>query len=329
MIFDPSSSRSDVVLDVQNLHTHFPVEGGVATVVTGVNLQLRKGEMLGLVGESGCGKTVTTLSILGLLTPPGRIVEGSIRLGDTELVGASEKVLNGVRGSRIGAVFQQAGESLDPVMTIGRQVGQALPPGLNKRERRRRAVELLGQVGMPAPERRVGEHAHQLSGGMAQRAMIAIALAGEPEVLIADEPTASLDATVQAQIVQLLGDLQKSNDLSVILVSHDLDLVSSVADRVAVMYAGQIVEEGTIDQIYEDPEHPYTQALLRSRPGLGTGRLHAISGSVPSPVALATGCRFAPRCEVRIEKALSKCVVADPPLFVVGTHRGVRCWVHE
>ena len=259
---------TEPLLRVEDLRTHFFVDAGVVKAVDGVSFEIRRGEVVGLVGESGCGKTVTSLSIAGLIEPPGRIVEGSVRFDGTELVGASERVLNSVRGPRIAMIFQQPRASLDPVMSVGRQIGQALRSGtgMDRSARRRRAVELLDQVGISDPDRRVREYPHQLSGGMAQRVMIAIALAGEPDLLIADEPTTALDVTVQAQILELLKELQSANDMAVILITHDLGVVAEIADRAAVMYAGRIVEECAVSELYDAPLHPYTLGLMASRP---------------------------------------------------------------
>lgn len=319
------------LLRVDELRTHFHVGAGVVTAVDGVSFEVRPGEIVGVVGESGCGKTVMALSILGLLEAPGRVVGGSVRLAGAELVNAPEAVLNEVRGRRIAMIFQQPQLSLDPVMAIGKQIGQALPAGLGRAARRNRAVELLDQVGIPDPKRRERDHPHQLSGGMAQRVMIAIALAGEPDLLIADEPTTALDVTVQAQILGLLQQLQATHDMAIMLITHDLDVVGSVADRVTVMYAGQIVEDGDVSEIYDDPRHPYTRALLGSRPTAGAAkdRLRAIRGGVPVPVDLPPGCRFAPRCDARLEAGLSACTQTEPGRTVVGVTHGVRCWLHE
>ena len=256
------------LLSVEGLRTHFHVDAGVVKAVDGVSFEIRRGEVVGLVGESGCGKTVTSLSIAGLIEPPGRIVDGSVRFDGTELLGASERVLNSLRGSRIAMIFQQPRASLDPVMSVGRQIGQALRSGtsLDRSARRRRAVELLDRVGISDPDRRVHQYPHQLSGGMAQRVMIAIALAGEPDLLIADEPTTALDVTVQAQILDLLRELQSANGMAVILITHDLGVVAEIADRAAVMYAGRIVEECTVTELHDAPLHPYTVGLMQSRP---------------------------------------------------------------
>ncbi len=324
---------TEPLLTVEGLRTHFFVDAGVVKAVDGVSFEIRRGEVVGLVGESGCGKTVTSLSIAGLIEPPARIVEGSVRFDGTELVGAPERVLNSVRGPRIAMIFQQPRASLDPVMSVGRQIGQALKSGtaLDRSARRRRAVELLDRVGISDPDRRVREYPHQLSGGMAQRVMIAIALAGEPDLLIADEPTTALDVTVQAQILELLQELQTANDMAVILVTHDLGVVAEIADRAAVMYAGRIVEECSVSELYDAPLHPYTVGLMESRPAAShsKSRLRVIPGSVPVPVDLPVGCSFAPRCDARAANNLTVCTEQAPqPVSPRDGHR-VRCWLHE
>lgn len=320
------------LLSVEGLRTHFFVDAGVVKAVDGVDFEVRRGEVLGLVGESGCGKTVTSLSIAGLVDPPGRVVEGSIRFDGIEMVGASERVLDSLRGPRIAMIFQQPRASLDPVMTVGRQIGQALRSGtgLERAARRRRAIELLDLVGIADPERRVREYPHQFSGGMAQRAMIAIALAAEPDLLIADEPTTALDVTVQAQILELLRELQLANDMAVILITHDLGVIAEIANRAAVMYGGRIVEECTISELYDAPLHPYTVGLIESRPvaAPSKSRLRVIPGSVPVPLNLPTGCSFAPRCDARIANGLTECIERAPEsVFPRDGHR-VRCWLH-
>ena len=325
------------LLRVEGLRTHFFVDAGVVKAVDGVSFEVRRGEVLGLVGESGCGKTVTSLSLAGLVEPPGRIVEGSVRFDGAELVGAPERVLNSVRGPGIAMIFQQPRASLDPVMSVGRQIGQALKSGtgMDRAARLRRAVELLDLVGISDPGRRVREYPHQLSGGMAQRVMIAIALAGEPDLLIADEPTTALDVTVQAQILELLRELQAANDMAVILITHDLGVVAEIADRAAVMYAGRIVEECAVSELYDAPLHPYTVGLMESRPAAAQSqsqsksRLRVIPGSVPVPLDLPTGCSFAPRCDARVANGLTACTERAPEPVSPRAGHQVRCWLHE
>ncbi len=323
---------TEPLLSVEGLRTHFFVDDGVVKAVDGVSFAVRRGEVLGLVGESGCGKTVTSLSVAGLIEAPGRIVGGSVRFDGTELVGASERVLNSLRGPRIAMIFQQPRACLDPVMSVGRQIGQALKSdtSMDRAARRRRAVELLDRVGISDPDRRVREYPHQLSGGMAQRVMIAIALAGEPDLLIADEPTTALDVTVQAQILELLRELQSANGMAVILITHDLAVVAEVADRAAVMYAGRIVEECAVAELYQAPLHPYTKGLVESRPVGDQPKswLRAIPGSVPVPLDLPAGCSFAPRCEARTARGLTECTEQPPEPVSVRDGHSVRCWLH-
>ncbi len=320
------------LLSVEGLRTHFFVDAGVVKAVDGVSFEVRRGEVVGLVGESGCGKTVTSLSIAGLIKPPGKIVEGSVCFDGIELLSASERVLNSVRGARIAMIFQQPKACLDPVMSVGRQICQALKAGtsMDRSTRRRRAVELLDQVGISDPRRRASEYPHQLSGGMAQRVMIAIALAGEPDLLIADEPTTALDVTVQAQILELLRELQSVNNMAVILITHDLGVVAEIADRAAVMYSGRIVEECAVSELYEAPLHPYTKGLMHSRPAAtqSKSRLRVIPGSVPVPLDLPVGCSFAPRCEARLAQNLIVCTQQSPNFVTPSDGHRVRCWLY-
>ncbi len=329
------------LLEVEGLATHFSAPGGALKAVDGVSLRVDAGEVLGLVGESGCGKTVLSLSIVGLVEPPSAVVAGSVRFAGMELVGAPEKVLNTVRGRRIAMIFQQPHASLDPVMSVGAQIGQALRHGpagrLSRDARKKRVIELLAQVGIPDPRRRARQHPHQMSGGMAQRVMIAIALAAEPDLLIADEPTTALDVTVQAQILELLREVQSQRHMGIILITHDLSVVAELADRVAVMYAGRIVENSPIGEIYRNPLHPYTRGLMDSRATSGAAgpaaatkrRLQVIPGRVPTPVNLPPGCAFAARCGVRTQSGLTQCTAVAPPATKVGSDRLVYCWAHE
>ncbi len=334
------------VLCVRGLTTTFDTPEGLLTAVDGVDLSVGRGEMLGIVGESGCGKSVFALSVMGLVDHPGTVT-GSVRLGEMELVGAPASQLNRIRGSDIAMIFQHPKSALDPVMSIGRQVAQALETGLGRQARRERVVELLEQVGIGEPHVRARGFAHQLSGGMAQRVMIAGALAGAPSLLIADEPTTALDVTVQAQVLELLVRLRDERGLSVVLISHDLDLVGSVTDRIAVMYAGQVVELGETSAVLNHPQHPYTQALLRSRPafvdaggetGDGSvgdtspvhlGKLATIAGTVPRLIDLPPGCRFAPRCERAAEVVGDRCIEITPALRRTAGDHQVRCWLHD
>jgi oligopeptide/dipeptide ABC transporter ATP-binding protein len=321
------------LLEVSDLRTWFHTEPGVARAVDGVSFHVDEGEVLGIVGESGCGKSVTSLSIMQLIPrPPGEIVEGSsVRFRGEELIGADERRLRDVRGNDMAMIFQEPMTSLNPVYSIGDQIAEALRlhRGLKKKEARRRAVDMLRLVGIPNPEDRVATYPHQLSGGQRQRVMIAMALSCEPDLLIADEPTTALDVTIQAQILELLAELRARLGMAVILITHDLGVVAEVCDRVLVMYAGQIVEHGTVEQIFRDPRHPYTEGLLAAVPRLGReqDRLAVIPGTVPSPAEFPTGCRFHPRCPY----GWDLCVREHPPLLQVRTDasRTARCWLEE
>jgi peptide/nickel transport system ATP-binding protein len=315
------------LLDVQHLTTVFDVNGKALTAVDDVSFEVRKGETLGLVGESGCGKSLTALSILRLVQPPGRIACGRVLFRGQDLLTLPEREMRKVRGARIGLVFQEPMTALNPVFTVGDQVAEALlVHGLATRtEARRRAVALLDEVKVADPACRVHEYPHQLSGGMRQRVLIAMALACRPPLLIADEPTTALDATIQAQILDLLREMRTAFDLSMLLISHDLGVIAGNADRVAVMYAGRIVEQGPVREVFRRPMHPYTRALLASVPrGPSGGRLEAIDGNVPSLSELPPGCAFAPRCP----DALPGCRLEPPASADVAPDHAVRCRVH-
>ena len=319
------------LLEVENLRTYFYTDEGVARAVDGVSFSLDAGEALGIVGESGSGKSVTSLSILRLVqSPPGRIEPGSsIRLRGEELLALPERRMRQVRGNDIAMIFQEPMTSLNPVHTVGAQIVETLRVHrrMGKREAWQRAVELLGMVGIANPEERVHAYPHQLSGGMRQRVMIAMALACEPDVLIADEPTTALDVTIQAQILELIGELRQRLGTAVLLITHDLGVVAEVCDRVVVMYAGQVMEEGTVEQIFNDPRHPYTEGLLAAIPRLGerVERLRVIPGSVPAPTAWPQACRFHPRCPY----GWDLCVNAAPDLFDAGDGHRSRCWLEK
>ncbi len=320
---------SEPLLSVAELHTWFSTEQGVTRAVDGVSFDVHEGEAVGLVGESGCGKTVTALSVLGLFPRPvGRIVEGSsIRFRGEELVGASEARMRRLRGNDISMVFQEPDTSLNPVFPVGEQVAEALRlhRGMGRREALREAERLFSEVGIPDAGRRLHEHPHRLSGGMRQRVMIAMALSCEPALVIADEPTTALDVTVQAQILELLAEERRRRGLAVLLITHDLAVVAEACDRVIVMYAGQVVETGTVTEIFHEPRHPYTRGLLRSLPSVeeATARLEPIPGSVPSPRAWPDGCRFRPRCPYAFERCST-----NPDLLASGTAgRAARCWL--
>jgi oligopeptide/dipeptide ABC transporter ATP-binding protein len=319
---------SDAVLSVHNLSTLFEVPGQPIVAVDDVSFEIRKGETLGLVGESGSGKSVTAFSIVQLLQSPGRVAAGRVVFQGKDLLGASEAEVRRVRGAGIGLIFQEPMAALNPVMRVGDHIVEALTVhGLaRRREARARAIELLRAVKITDPEKRVDDYPHQLSGGMRQRVMIAVALACRPPLVIADEPTTALDVTVQAQILDLLRDMKKQFDLSLLLITHDLGVIAETADRVAVMYTGRIVEEGDVRDIFRNPLHPYTQGLLASIPGGDAGsRLRAIEGSVPSLATLPPGCTFATRCPYRMEV----CTTAVPALVEIEAGHRVRCYLHS
>jgi peptide/nickel transport system ATP-binding protein len=318
------------VLDVRDLSVSFPAaDGRRFHPVDGVSLTLDRGETLALVGESGCGKSLTSLALLRLVPEPGRVDAGSvIRLGDTDVLALKGEALRRIRGRRIGMIFQDPMTSLNPVFTAGDQIAEGIRAHfrVSKSEARARALRLLEEVGIPDPAERLDAYPHQLSGGMRQRVMIAIALAAEPEILVADEPTTALDVTVQAQILEVLDRLRRSRGMAVLLITHDLGIVAGRADRVAVMYAGQIVEEAGTAELFAHPSHPYTQGLFASVPRI-TGplrRLTPIRGTVPPPTEWPSGCRFRPRCP----QAFEKCVLA-PELMPVGPGHRMRCWLAE
>lgn len=322
------------LLDVRNLKTYFYTEDGVVKAVDGVDFYVKPGEVLGLVGESGCGKSVTSLSIMRLISAPGKIVEGQILFEGKDLVQASEDEMIQVRGNRISMIFQQPQTALNPVFKVGDQIAEVLSihQGMSKEAGLARAIELLQMVGIPEPERRAEAYPHELSGGMAQRVMIAMGLACVPNLLIADEPTTALDVTIQAQILDLMRNLRENIGTAIILITHDLGVVSEMCERVAVMYAGQIVEQADVQTIFARPLHPYTQGLIGSIPVLGKlkDRLEVIPGSVPNLVNLPPGCRFAPRCRAREEYQLAVCTAQSPELMQVeGESHKVRCWLYQ
>ena len=323
------AASSDPVLDVRNLHAYFHTEAGVGRAVDGVSFQLERGQTMGLVGESGCGKSVAALSVLRLVSPPGRIESGEIRLAGSDLLQLPEGEMRKVRGDSVAMIFQEPMTSLNPVLTCGSQIAEAvrLHQGVSAREARIRAIEMMHHVGIPAPEQRVDEYPHQLSGGMRQRVMIAMALSCNPDVLIADEPTTALDVTIQAQILDLLQRLQEEFHMAVLLITHDLGVVAEVADHVAVMYAGKIVETSPTAQLFANPRHPYTRGLLRSIPHLDrqVDRLEVIPGRVPEATAFPAGCRFAPRCPL----AEDTCRSRTAELIDCGDGHYVDCWKHD
>ena len=319
------------LLELKDVKTWFYTFQGVAKAVDGVSFVLDKGEVLGVVGESGCGKSVTAQSIMKLIPqPPGKIVHGEILFEGQDLVEYSLTQMRSIRGNRIAMIFQEPMTSLNPVYAIGDQIAEmiSLHQKVGKRESRNRAVEMLRRVQIPAPEKRVHEYPHQLSGGMRQRAMIAMALSCNPEILIADEPTTALDVTVQAQILELMLQLQADYNTAIMMITHDLGVIAEMAARVVVMYAGKVVEQADTVSIFQNPKHPYTEGLLKSIPQLGDRsergreRLDEITGTVPSLYDLPAGCSFAPRCQY----AMEICSQQIPILKDLGHHHHVRCW---
>ena len=317
------------LLEVRNLATHFPTREGLVRAVDGVSLYLDRGELLGLVGESGCGKSMTALSIMRLIDPPGKIVSGEILFDGKNLLQLSNSAMRDMRGNDIAMIFQDPMTSLNPVFTVGEQIAEALRlhRGLSRKEARAGAVDAMREVSIPDPALRADDYPHQLSGGMRQRVMIAMALACDPKLLIADEPTTALDVTIQAQILELLNGLRRTRDLAILLITHDLGVVAEVADRVAVMYTGKIVEEAPVAELFARPKHPYTEGLLRSVPKLTaehvtkSERLQTIEGTVPKPTRLPAGCHFEPRCPYR----MPRCKEGEIPLYPVGNTVTVRC----
>ncbi len=315
------------LLEVKNLRTYFYTDDGVARSVDGVSYEVDKGETLGVVGESGCGKSVTALSIMRLIpNPPGKIVSGEILYNGTNLLDLSEERMRDIRGNDVSMIFQEPMTSLNPVFTVGQQIDEAvvLHQKVSSAEARTRSIEMLKLVGIPAPEQRYREYPHQLSGGMRQRVMIAMALSCNPGLLIADEPTTALDVTVQAQILELITRLQEEFGMGVIMITHDLGVIAEVSDRVAVMYAAKIVEYATADEIFYNPKHPYTIGLLKSIPRLGQNkdRLATIEGTVPPPTNFPVGCHFCTRCSY----ADALCWNDEPPLVEIETGHSVACW---
>ncbi len=319
------------LLSVEHLSTHFHTDRGTLKAVDDVSFSLEAGKTLALVGESGCGKSVTALSIMRLIpVPPGRIASGRILFDGTDLLQISEAEMRHVRGNKISMIFQEPMTSLNPVFRVGDQIAEVLElhQKLSKKEALDRAVELLRMVGIPSPETRIRDYPHQMSGGMRQRVMIAMALACHPRLLIADEPTTALDVTIQAQILELMDELRRTTGTAVLLITHDLGVVAETAEHVVVMYAGRVVEEAPVRELFHHPKHPYTQGLLRSIPSLAEDekqRLEAIPGVVPSLLALPPGCAFHDRCGF----AMERCLQEDPPWEELKPKHGVRCWLYE
>jgi oligopeptide/dipeptide ABC transporter ATP-binding protein len=326
------TNRNDVLLDIRDLRTYFYTQDGVVKAVDGVSFHVNRGEVVGLVGESGCGKSVTSFSVLRLVGYPGKIVSGEILFDGKDILKLPQDEITALRGNRISMIFQQPASCLNPVFDVGFQLAEVgeIHQKLTHKVGRRRAVELLHMVGIPDPERRITSYPHELSGGMAQRAMIAMALACTPDLLIADEPTTALDVTIQAQILDLMRNLHQNLGTSIILITHDLGVVAEMCQRVAVMYAGEIVEETDVTSLFKEPKHPYTQGLIGSIPVLGEikDQLDVIPGNVPNLIDLPLGCRFAPRCRARVEHELAICTREKPHLKPVAAYHTVRCWLY-
>jgi peptide/nickel transport system ATP-binding protein len=323
----PPAAAGTPLLEVDNLSTYFDTVSGTVRSVDGVSYRVEAGRTLGVVGESGCGKSVTALSILRLVpTPPGRYAGGQVRYRGTNLLALTEKQMRQIRGNRISMIFQEPMTSLNPVLTVGRQIAETVMvhQGASRRDAYRRAEEMLRLVQIAEPERRVHEYPHQLSGGMRQRVMIALALACNPEVLIADEPTTALDVTIQAQSIDLLRSLQQKLGMGIVMITHDLGVVAECCDRVVVMYAGRKVEEAPVAELFDRPLHPYTRALMASMPSMNTSaeRLAEIPGMVPAPSELGQGCSFAPRCAYATER----CRRETPGLDAHGADHVVACF---
>jgi len=321
---------SEVLLDVRDLQTYFFTDRGIAKAVDHVSFQLCQGQTLGIVGESGCGKSVTALSIMRLIpAPPGRIVGGEIRFEAQNLLSLSEDAMRTIRGGKIAMIFQEPMTALNPVFRVGDQIAEVIQTHrkIGKKQALEQVVELLQQVGIASPESRVNDYPHQMSGGMRQRVLIAMALACRPRLIIADEPTTALDVTIQAQILELMRQLKESSGASILLITHDLGVIAETAQQVVVMYAGRIVEEADVFDLFEHPLHPYTQGLMLSIPGLsaarGQKRLAAIPGVVPSLLALPAGCKFSDRCSHVFERCRE-----EPDLLPTANGHRVRCWLH-
>ena len=322
-----------VLLDIRDLRTHFHTLDGVVKAVDGVDFHVRQGEVVGLVGESGCGKSVTALSVMRLIAYPGRIVSGEVWFDGTNLLELPPKEMPSIRGERISMIFQQPTACLNPVYNTEYQLAEVykIHQQIKRKVGRKMALELLQRVGISDPVRRLKAFPHELSGGMAQRVMIAMALACTPDLLIADEPTTALDVTIQAQILDLMRTLQSGLNTAIILITHDLGVVAEMAERIAVMYAGQIVEEADVHTLFNEPLHPYTVGLLGSVPVLGQEKdvLASIPGNVPNLIDLPPGCRFAPRCQARIDNNLEICLEEVPELLPAAPRHAARCWLYQ
>ena len=322
---------ADILLDVKHLKTYFFLDEGVSQAVDGMDFSIRRGHTLGMIGESGCGKSVSALSILQLIAmPPGKIISGEILFEGEDLLRKSKDEIKKIRGNDISMIFQEPMTSLNPVFTIGDQIMEPirLHQGVDKTRARRMAIEMLELVGIPSPAKRVDEYPHQLSGGMRQRAMIAMALSCRPKLLIADEPTTALDVTIQAQILTLIQRIKQEIGMAVLMITHDLGVIAETAEDVVVAYAGKAVEAADVVTVFRSPAHPYTRALYNSIPRLTDTkkrRLEVDSGLVPNPLEFPTGCRFHPRCR----HALDFCRTDEPPMFALSDHHRVRCFMHD
>lgn len=319
------------VLEVKNLQTSFFTDDGVIPSVDFVDFEVREGEILGIVGESGSGKSVTSLSVMGLIpSPPGKITSGEILYNGNDITKYNEKQMRSIRGNEIAMIFQEPMTSLNPLFTIGSQLSEAVllhKKGWSKKQAQARSVEMLKLVGLPRAEELMKDYPHQLSGGMRQRVMIAMALVCDPKVLIADEPTTALDVTIQAQILKLMKDLNTRLNTAILLITHDLGVVAETCERVVVMYAGKIVEEGPVERIFSNPQHPYTKGLLASVPDMRFKKqsLYSIPGSVPKPGSIKEGCRFAARCS----EVFGRCTVESPPLYQTALDHKTRCFLYD
>ncbi|MBM7587085.1 peptide/nickel transport system ATP-binding protein [Bacillus pakistanensis] len=323
-------STKPPLLKVEGLRTSFFTDDGEVPAVDNVNFHVNEGEILGIVGESGCGKSVTSLSIMGLVpSPPGKVVGGKILFGEEDITTASEKRMREIRGNEIAMIFQEPMTSLNPVFTIGNQLTEAIRihRKCNKTEANERAIEIMKLVGLPRAEELLKDYPHQLSGGMRQRVMIAMAMVCDPKVLIADEPTTALDVTIQAQILKLMKKLNKELNTAVLLITHDLGVVAETCERLVVMYSGKVVEEGKVEDIFNNPQHPYTKGLISSVPDMRykQQRLYSIPGNVPKPGSIREGCRFAARCE----HAFDRCLVETPELYQTAEGHCTRCFLYD
>ncbi|MDJ0665360.1 MAG: ABC transporter ATP-binding protein [Acidimicrobiia bacterium] len=330
---DTPESPADRLLEIRGLRTHFDTRDGVVKAVDAVDLHVDRGEVLGIVGESGCGKSVTSLSVMGLIAHPGEIVAGEILFDGRDIAKMKKSEMRSLRGEHISMIFQQPTGALNPVYRSGAQIREVfeLHRDWSKNVEQEKVVDMLARVGIPDPETRSRAYPHELSGGMAQRVMIAMALSCEPELLIADEPTTALDVTIQAQILDLIRELQESSNTAVLLITHDLGVVAEMAHRVAVMYAGEVVEEAEVHSIFSQPLHPYTQGLIGSIPVLGVKKdeLDTIPGVVPSLIDMPSGCRFASRCVDRVQNELEICTAEKPELLEASPGHRVRCWLYQ